>query len=497
MAAELSERTAEAAKLRADIKQLIEQQLPMQEVVRDLVQQCKQAQEENAMNIAEREELLVKLQTYDSGESTEMAELMDEVQEQRQLTSDLKRRLAATEDALRVAKENEASSNRLQEALVTKNSEYQEQVYVFEANIADLKDERVQLREESQRVAKALDRMKWPPGTAPPTERSSVNSSSARLTSHTSLPPPTVGFAAPLPTPTNRSAAPPPDADPFTHPHHTQFGGDSGGPKVSQAKPSPTPQLSSSMPSVLVFPRAPHANTESDFNIFTGEPRNRGKVVDVQRHHNHPTTRMSWASPGSSQEWTRSSGASGNVNLGLKAPKRYPAYPDKSFEIAYPAGLTSYGNAHLGKDTADHLGSGMVPLQPGLFAPTPALAQATQPNSAVERMQIQNSTLHSTPPRGRPHPLSKENRTDVVLPANNVPATAAAVHASALSRTANDPLIVSLLESSMREKGHERSQLETDLSEGNYDTNAQINGAKRILELDKQILSLQARLADA
>ena len=47
--------------------------------------------------------------------------------------------------------------------------------------------------------------------------------------------------------------------------------------------------------SLFAYPRAAHANTESDFNIFTGEPNRGGKTVNLRRNQDTPATRMAWA----------------------------------------------------------------------------------------------------------------------------------------------------------------------------------------------------------
>lgn len=65
----------------------------------------------------------------------------------------------------------------------------------------------------------------------------------------------------------------------------------------------------------------------------------------------------------------------------------------------------------------------------------------------------------------------------------------------ARSRTSvQDPVVRSLLEGSIKDKARERRQLETDMTKGHYDAEAQIKAAKRILELDRQALELQNRL---
>jgi hypothetical protein len=43
------------------------------------------------------------------------------------------------------------------------------------------------------------------------------------------------------------------------------------------------------------------------------------------------------------------------MNLGLKTPQKYPTYKDKSATVAYPAGLTNFGDAFEGDTAADHL----------------------------------------------------------------------------------------------------------------------------------------------
>lgn len=61
LAGQLARKEAEVAKLTNDIKRLIEQQMPMQQVVRDLVEQCKQLQEKNSFLVSYLWVLFVQL----------------------------------------------------------------------------------------------------------------------------------------------------------------------------------------------------------------------------------------------------------------------------------------------------------------------------------------------------------------------------------------------------------------------------------------------------
>lgn len=67
-ALQLARKDAEVTKLTHDIKRLIEQQMPMQQVVRDLVEQCKRLQEENSFLVLEREDYTTKLQQSEDAE---------------------------------------------------------------------------------------------------------------------------------------------------------------------------------------------------------------------------------------------------------------------------------------------------------------------------------------------------------------------------------------------------------------------------------------------
>lgn len=67
---------------------------------------------------------------------------------------------------------------------------------------------------------------------------------------------------------------------------------------------------------------------------------------------------------------------------------------------------------------------------------------------------------------------------------------------AAAGHRVRDPKVRTLLVESMKDKAKERRQLETDMTKGNYDAEARIMAAKRILELDRQALELQHRLAE-
>ena len=67
---------------------------------------------------------------------------------------------------------------------------------------------------------------------------------------------------------------------------------------------------------------------------------------------------------------------------------------------------------------------------------------------------------------------------------------------AAAGQRVRDPKVRTLLVESMKDKAKERRQLETDMTKGNYDAEARIMAAKRILELDRQALELQHRLAE-
>ena len=67
-ALQLARKDAEITKLTHDIKRLIEQQMPMQQVVRDLVEQCKRLQEENSFLVLDREDYTTKLQQSEDAE---------------------------------------------------------------------------------------------------------------------------------------------------------------------------------------------------------------------------------------------------------------------------------------------------------------------------------------------------------------------------------------------------------------------------------------------
>eukprot|EP00729_Bicosta_minor_P005014 gene5014-29838_t len=475
LAGQLARKEAEVAKLTNDIKRLIEQQMPMQQVVRDLVEQCKQLQEKNSF-----------LQSEDAEEDThaQMQQLLDDSAEHRRVAADLKRQLAAAEEALRVSREDEESAKGLQDNLVAKNAELLEKTLVLEAKIADLKGERGQLKDEVKRVNKALDRMRWPAGTLVPNELSGVVVDSFRSSSAAAsidaagagaekggamIPsslPATAGFALAMPS--------------LSGPKVSISGGsgtDAVPPQLTSA--SVTSSLSSSVPnSMFHYPRAPNANTESDFNIFTGEPQDHGVGHRVTRHpnvhkqRNYPTTRMSWALSESRRSQEMNAPAAGLPSGATALPTALDRMRMRSsqlgaqasgqpYDLILPDRYNNTGTiTNTDTNTSGGSGGGGAVAGSAISAAESSVhLSLSQPNGDGRK-----PSLPSSPERAR-------SRTSV-----------------------QDPVVRSLLEGSIKDKARERRQLETDMTKGHYDAEAQIKAAKRILELDRQALELQNRL---
>ena len=114
----------------------------------------------------------------------------------------------------------------------------------LDAKVADLLGERNQLRDQVKSLERSIERMKWPASIRPP-----------------ETPPPAAAPAYSRPAAPAAKAISQPSAQAVKAVHR---------PLVLEDGMSDTPYDSDS---VLSFARAPHANTETDFNIFTGEPK--------------------------------------------------------------------------------------------------------------------------------------------------------------------------------------------------------------------------------
>ena len=114
----------------------------------------------------------------------------------------------------------------------------------LDAKVADLLEERIQLRDQVKSLERSIERMKWPASIRP-----------------AETPPPAADPAYSRPAASAAKAISQPSA-PTVEAVQRLSGLEDG---MSDA-----PYDSDS---VLSFARAPHANTETDFNIFTGEPK--------------------------------------------------------------------------------------------------------------------------------------------------------------------------------------------------------------------------------
>lgn len=177
-----------------------------------------------------------------------------------------------------------------------------EEKFELEAKVGDLKGERHQLREQVKALEKALDRLRWPPGTD---TRRIISGDGADHNRDG-------GGGAPT------------DDTLVSHDLSPQGSGrtttSESGPRMAvsrtrtQQRPPAKTAVSMSTPlssstsgvdtsherSLFHYPKAQHANTESDFNIFTGEPNPRALTPGhdaILRNRGEPTTRMAWVKP--------------------------------------------------------------------------------------------------------------------------------------------------------------------------------------------------------
>eukprot|EP00037_Helgoeca_nana_P019129 m.185449 g.185449 ORF g.185449 m.185449 type:complete len:704 (-) comp24732_c0_seq1:5830-7941(-) len=252
------------------------------------------------------------------------AELKDTLQEERGRVNFLERKLGKAEDDAKGTAELLASANQRTVKAIERQNNLEEGGRVLEAKVADLQGEREQLRDKIKELEKALDRMRWPAGTTPhydnhfsnnpfshPAANKVYQPAESPAHSHLSMPAADTGISSyrsadgrahPLSVqqpPTNVSAS----AD-FTSSGHGS-GFMSGFPRQHRSPLRNGMVVSSSMDStasgsMFSYPRARHANEETDFNIFTGAPkREHGETLPSDRTRQNrllPETRMAWAS---------------------------------------------------------------------------------------------------------------------------------------------------------------------------------------------------------
>eukprot|EP00035_Acanthoeca_spectabilis_P035070 m.32307 g.32307 ORF g.32307 m.32307 type:complete len:692 (+) comp7036_c1_seq1:7687-9762(+) len=315
LADELRNEKAESQKIADENRELEEKITSLEDDVSRLSSEYSaKKQEELEEKNATLEDAIARLTNEFSSEKQQ--ELKSELQEQRGRAKTFERKLIKAEEE---AKRNAAllqTANKQTDNVLQKQDELLETIRVLEAKVGDLQGERGQLRDRIKELEKALDRMRWPAGTTPAYHYSNdpithpLNSSPAR----SQQPRPTAstvdvdhhrfaqdqGSAVDVGASTDFSAA------------RAHGGGFTAGfPRQHRAPHLNSGAVSSSVDStgsMFSFPRAPHANEETDFNIFTGEPKRGGPVPydRTRRNRLQPETRMAWVESDSPPHSTRS-----------------------------------------------------------------------------------------------------------------------------------------------------------------------------------------------
>eukprot|EP00039_Didymoeca_costata_P021062 m.343286 g.343286 ORF g.343286 m.343286 type:complete len:576 (-) comp22645_c0_seq1:80-1807(-) len=226
----------ELNRLHEMVDRLMRQQEPTQKVLKELVAEHKKLKDDyqkaTTRNISLETQLTqtqrkLEIQTTD----------LENINYQKDDINEYKRKMAGLEKDLMVLRNKAQEDTRVIASLQEQQHVLTEEHVVLKAKHEDVKAERDQLREETKRLERALDRLRWPPGTHPPNSPGSKHDrQSTQENSYTSHNP------------------------------------------------------------ALSFPRAPDANAESGFNIFTGEAQATSRSTDFYRHKNNPETRMVWIS---------------------------------------------------------------------------------------------------------------------------------------------------------------------------------------------------------
>eukprot|EP00041_Stephanoeca_diplocostata_P036337 m.1320948 g.1320948 ORF g.1320948 m.1320948 type:complete len:711 (-) comp24846_c0_seq23:83-2215(-) len=281
---ELRVQTAEHEQTQAEqtLERVLHHQDAVQAVLQEMVEEHKRI---NATKDAvERENHQLQKELHDCAARIEMlTDAVEKQTEQAQTIARLEKEHAVCAREIREARED-LDSSRKQCAFVQKKYDaLLEDKYELEAKIGDLQGERHQLQQQVKDLEKALDRLRWPPGV-----EYTGSGAGGTDTGRGDTPPERSARSGALNTPADDSVrvSEGPISSRLAASHRGQGG--RGDRMVPQG-------------ATLHFPAAAHANTESDFNIFTGEPKAPGPISHsmhtaeaLRRHRLEPATRMAW-----------------------------------------------------------------------------------------------------------------------------------------------------------------------------------------------------------
>lgn len=229
---------------------LIKHQESVQEVLQELVHDHKKLKSIHNVALDQVASLREEgTRLYAQLEDANLARENAEIALERQVKEDAELREEAQEQKISTARQHEY--------MMHKQSSAENKTIELEAKIADMNGERHQLREKIRQLEKSLERMKWP------TPEQSARSR---------------GYSSNVSSRQNTGSQNNVDASGSTSNYHV------GGSAVDK------PDVN-----MFSFPRAPNANVEADFNIFTGAPKgNKRNTGQARSGIDTPTTRMSW-----------------------------------------------------------------------------------------------------------------------------------------------------------------------------------------------------------